>query len=181
MIDYLALALAQEDEEERETEKGRLCEEIKRAVIPAGKFLSGTVRLTGRAGNVSEKGPAEESDESRLPLASEDKAEKKPAKAAVRKSDSAAADVVRQLAEKEAYAVPGERRSRGAAGESAAAALLSGLRRAEAGAGLTHGQGRPISVVLPGAEESSPGWGPEELDRAVERDARRYDGGFSLY
>lgn len=40
---------------------------------------------------------------------------------------------------------------------------------------------RTVSVSLPETAAPEVSWGAEELDHAVERDARRYDGGFSLY
>lgn len=50
---------------------------------------------------------------------------------------------------------------------------------------LTEEPSRPehsaIEVLLPEKVQAEPGLTVEELDRAVERDARRYDGGFSLY
>ena len=64
---------------------------------------------------------------------------------------------------------------------SAGVRLLEGLRRAELAAGAIRHQGNPVTVTLP--EEGIPGKGLdlERIDRAVQRDARRYDGGFSLY
>jgi len=59
--------------------------------------------------------------------------------------------------------------------------LLAEVRRAQAGADFVRGQRRAFSVTLPEAPAPTPGWTAEELDRAVERDARRYDGGFPLY
>ena len=38
-----------------------------------------------------------------------------------------------------------------------------------------------FTVTLSEAPDPAPGLTAGELDRAVERDARRYDGGFSLY
>ena len=37
-----------------------------------------------------------------------------------------------------------------------------------------------VKVVLPESSQAQPGPSVEELDRAVERDARRYDGGLTL-
>ena len=64
---------------------------------------------------------------------------------------------------------------------SAGVRLLEGLRRAELAAGAIRHQGNPVTVTLP--EEGIPGGGLdlERIDRAVQRDARRYDGGFPLY
>ena len=64
---------------------------------------------------------------------------------------------------------------------SAGVRLLDGLRRAEFAAGAIRHQGNPVTVTLP--EEGFPGKGLdlECIDRAVQRDARRYDGGFPLY
>lgn len=64
---------------------------------------------------------------------------------------------------------------------SGAVRLLEELRRAELAAGAIRHQGNPVTVTLP--EEGIPrgGLDLERIDRAVQRDARRYDGGFSLY
>ncbi|MEA4953992.1 MAG: hypothetical protein VB096_00535 [Pseudoflavonifractor sp.] len=187
MINYLALALAQEDAEERETENS-LSEETNVRLVSRGQILSGVVRLAERDGTALEEGyTAEpvEAGESRTFQDSEEKTEKEAAKEAAktvaRERDAAVTGMVRQLAEKAFYDFPVERLSVREMGETGAAILLNGLRRAKVGVDFTQGQGRRISLTLPGTEESSSGWGPEELDRAVERDARRYDGGFALY
>lgn len=64
---------------------------------------------------------------------------------------------------------------------SAGVRLLDGLRRAGRAAGAIRYRGSPVTVALP--EEGFPGTGVdlECIDRAVQRDARRYDGGFFLY
>ncbi len=59
--------------------------------------------------------------------------------------------------------------------------LLAAVRRVQAGVDFARGQRRAFSVTLPEAPVPVSGWTAEELDRAVERDARRYDGGFPLY
>ncbi len=59
--------------------------------------------------------------------------------------------------------------------------LLTWVRKAQTGADFARGQRRTFSVTLPEAPLSASGFTAEELDRAVERDARRYDGGFPLY
>lgn len=183
MINYLALALAQEDAEERETENS-LPDETNVSLVSRGQILSGVVRLAERDGTALEEGyTAEpvEAGESRTFQDSEEKTEKEAAKTVARERDAAVTGMVRQLAEKAFYDFPVERLSVREMGETGAAILLNGLRRAKVGVDFTQGQGRRISLTLPGTEESSSGWGPEELDRAVERDARRYDGGFALY
>ena len=53
-----------------------------------------------------------------------------------------------------------------------------GVRVAEE---IARRSGRNLTVTLPENGGNLPGWDPEEFDRAVERDARRYDGEFSLY
>jgi hypothetical protein len=59
--------------------------------------------------------------------------------------------------------------------------LLTALRRADTGTEFVRGQRRNVTVTLPEAAPSSAQWSPEALDRVVERDARRYDGGRDLY
>jgi len=70
------------------------------------------------------------------------------------------------------YGESGERRG----GER----LYGALRRVNwgSGGGL---EGRSVSLSLPEAAVEAPRWSAEDVDRAVERDARRYDGGFALY
>ena len=184
MIDYLALALAQEDAEERETEKNRLPEETNVSLVSHGQIPPEIVRLAERAGTALEEGCTAESveaGESGALQNSGEKTEEEAAKAVAQERDTPVTGMVRQLAEKTFYGFPVECLLGRETGETGAATLLNGLRRAKAGADFTQGQGRQISLTLPRTEESSSGWGPEELDRAVERDARRYDGGFALY
>ena len=64
---------------------------------------------------------------------------------------------------------------------SAGVRLLEGLRRAELAAGAILHQGSPVTVTLPEENLPGTGWDLERIDRAVQRDARRYDGGFFLY
>ena len=62
------------------------------------------------------------------------------------------------------------------------AQLYAALRRSAGLSRLAAGGGGTIPAVLPAASapaETGQDW--EALDRAVQRDARRYDGGFSLY
>lgn len=59
--------------------------------------------------------------------------------------------------------------------------LLRELRRARTGTDFVRRERRNLSVTLPEAPAVAGGLSAEELDRTVERDARRYDGGFSLY
>lgn len=53
--------------------------------------------------------------------------------------------------------------------------LLSAVRRGESAAAFAQGTRRKLTVTLP-ETESAGGLTAEELDRAVERDARRYAG-----
>lgn len=60
--------------------------------------------------------------------------------------------------------------------------LLAAVRRAGEGASFVQSRQRAFRVTLPEAgEREAGGLTIEGMDRAVERDARRYDGGFSLY
>lgn len=65
--------------------------------------------------------------------------------------------------------------------ELPALSLLTSLRRSDDAADFARHQSRTFTVTLPEAPDPAPGLTAGELDRAVERDARRYDGGFSLY
>ena len=64
---------------------------------------------------------------------------------------------------------------------SGAVRLLDGLRRAELAAGAIRQQGRPLAVTLSGEPLQTGKTDLHAIDRAVQRDARRYDGGFPLY
>lgn len=60
--------------------------------------------------------------------------------------------------------------------------LLAAVRRAGEGASFVQSRQRAFRVTLPETgEREAGGLTIEGMDRAVERDARRYDGGFSLY
>lgn len=71
----------------------------------------------------------------------------------------------------------GERRGGDGAPESG---LYHALRRSEGRAAFARGGSRQLTVALPEVPALG-GLDAETLDRAVERDARRYDGGFGLY
>lgn len=60
-------------------------------------------------------------------------------------------------------------------------ALYEAMIRARRGARASVGTANTLTVTLPGevSSQQPPDW--TALDRAVQRDARRYDGGFSLY
>jgi len=75
-----------------------------------------------------------------------------------------------------------EGQGQGPEGRSDEIPLLAAVRRAERTASFVQRSGRNLTVTLPETVgENGGGLSVEELDRAVERDARRYDGGFSLY
>lgn len=60
--------------------------------------------------------------------------------------------------------------------------LAQALRRAQRTARAAAQERRALRVLLPeGNEAPRPMMDVQELDRAVQRDARRYDGGFPLY
>ena len=52
------------------------------------------------------------------------------------------------------------------------------LRESLAALPVSRGETRVVTVRTP--ERGGDGWSPEGLDRAFRRDARRFDGGFSL-
>ncbi len=72
-------------------------------------------------------------------------------------------------------------RGRLLSGERGSEQLLEQVRAAERESRFVSGERRTLSVTLPETAQAGGGWSAEELDRAVERDARRYDGGFALY
>lgn len=67
-------------------------------------------------------------------------------------------------------------------GQPAAAGLYWGLARLRAAAAYgTSAPGRTVVRVPAPASEGTPGLRPTELDRLFQRDARRYDGRFTLF
>ena len=67
-------------------------------------------------------------------------------------------------------------------GQPAAAGLYWGLARLRAAAAYgTSAPGRTVVRVPAPASEETPGLRPAELDRLFQRDARRYDGRFTLF
>ena len=76
----------------------------------------------------------------------------------------------------------GQGQGREIVGRAAEIPLMTALRRAERTTAFVQGSGRRLTVSLPesvGGECA--GLSVEELDRVVERDARRYDGGSVFY
>lgn len=70
----------------------------------------------------------------------------------------------------------------GTVADSGAQVLLAGMGRARRAAmTLFRRENGAGNLAAPGEGPATSGLQLEELDRAVERDARRYDGGFSLY
>lgn len=59
--------------------------------------------------------------------------------------------------------------------------LYRRLRAGEAAAGYRPRGGETVTVVERSGGPAGGGLSPEELDRVLERDARRYDGGFALF
>ena len=55
------------------------------------------------------------------------------------------------------------------------------LRAGEAAAGSRPRGGVTVRVLERSGGPAGGGLSPEELDRVLERDARRYDGGFALF
>ena len=66
-------------------------------------------------------------------------------------------------------------------GPSGAVRLLDELSRAGQAAGAVRQQAKPLTVTLTGERPQAGTLDLQALDRAVQRDARRYDGGFPLY
>lgn len=61
------------------------------------------------------------------------------------------------------------------------AVLAQRLRRTNRVSRLARGGGSTVTVTLPDRSSPAPALDLLALDRAVQRDARRYDGGFTLY
>lgn len=61
------------------------------------------------------------------------------------------------------------------------AVLAQRLRRTGRVSRLARGGGTAVTVTLPDRSSPAPALDLLALDRAVQRDARRYDGGFTLY
>ncbi|MDO4516153.1 MAG: hypothetical protein Q4C76_03335 [Bacillota bacterium] len=61
------------------------------------------------------------------------------------------------------------------------AVLDQRLRRTGRVSRLARGGGSAVTVTLPDRSSPAPALDLLDLDRAVQRDARRYDGGFTLY
>ena len=72
----------------------------------------------------------------------------------------------------------GDSRWRERRGEVAESLRVRGARVTEE---VARRAGRAIAVTLPENGGNTPDWDPAAFDRAVERDARRYDGEFPLY
>ena len=67
-------------------------------------------------------------------------------------------------------------------GRTAGSAVLAQrLRRTGRVSRLARGGGSTVTVTLPDRSSPAPALDLLALDRAVQRDARRYDGGFTLY
>ena len=69
----------------------------------------------------------------------------------------------------------------GREGRGDAGWLYRRLRAGEAAAGYRPRGGETVTVVERSGGPAGGGLSPEELDRVLERDARRYDGGFALF
>lgn len=168
MIDYLALLL---ERQAREEEKR-----------PPDWSVLGRERAVGQAGTAEEK----EAPPEAAPAGAEGAAR---AGAAAGMGGTADLEAQERLGEKLSFELP----LSGAVTESnggwmaavrpagGAERLYQQVRRSQARAGYS----RPVSGVTPlAAVEPRPearGVSPEGLDRVFQRDARRYDGGFTLF
>lgn len=187
MTDYLALALAQE-------ETGREEGETPELAVGVSPPASGKAPARGEA-DLEEKEGAPAAGEAvgsllaRTPFAGE-----RPRKAGDRAQPEeggggiAPAGMVspaerlwaRGAAKERPLDLPLASGGAPAIAEPSGAAWLRRLARTAEAAGYV--RDRRGVLALPAPEEASlPAMGAEELDRAVERDARRYGGGFELY
>lgn len=192
MTDYLALALAQEETGREEGETPELA--VGGLAVGVSRPASGKAPAR-READLEEKegapaaGAAVASLLARTPFAGE-----RPRKAGDRAQPEEGGDALSPAGR----GISSERLwARGAAKESpsdlplasggslspeepSGAAWLRRLARTAEAAGYV--RDRRGVLALPAPEEASlPAMGAEELDRAVERDARRYGGGFELY
>lgn len=160
MIDYLEELLEEEAAVDLE---GNLLTVVghRRGAPPTGEEEAGEEDDPDRLS----PGAAQAGQKARLPAVEEDTAE----------GESASLEAA-------AAAPAGERTWAAAqARETGAAGLVWQLRQASRAARLALPGQASVTVTLPGGESAPGRLDLLELDRAVQRDARRYDGGFPLY
>lgn len=190
MTDYLALALAQEETEREEGETPELAGVG--LAVGVSRPASGKAPSRGEADLEEEEGAAAAGEASlleRTPFAGE-----RPWPAGRRAlpeeggAGIAPAGMVdptgrlwaRGAAKESPRDLPLTSGGAPAIAEPSGAAWLRRLARTAEAAGYV--RDRRGGLALPTQEEAFlPAMGAEELDRAVERDARRYGGGFELY
>ena len=182
-MDYLAAALEQEEPEEKEL---RVELDLREPLLgPVGENADGKTSpsaVSGKTGEVGietdaplrERGRAADGLEKFLRRRSEVTGLARLAQSA-RNGDVAPLTGARTGAEAEWDAPLGRR------GRELPVSLAAALRKARTGADFVRRERRNLTVTLPEAPAVAGSFSAEELDRAVERDARRYDGGFSLY
>lgn len=184
MTDYLALALEQGDETEEETE----LDALERALRPVSLGIAAQSPTPQAREEMDEREPEEKELEKEevaglgLMGLSTPWRELERAQAAweERGSISPGEDLA-QVAPKQAGEAEEEvlRPSGGPAeGE---VSLLASLQRVQRGVESLRRRSGYFSARVPEAPDAVKSWSVEEMDRTVERDARRYDGGFSLY
>jgi len=183
VIDYLEKAMEQDREESDESET--LPEEIARS----RPYVSRRKDREEKAGD----GPLPEEESEALPEAVDLGQVRRAVAGVVERALAAeAAEIqasVLDRREEETPAVEGTERALPVPAEgtetrraeaAAPARLWQRLARSAQWVGAAQGRARHITVEVPESGGSG-GWDLYALDRSVERDARRYDGGFGLY
>lgn len=188
MTDYLARALEQGEEEERDAD-----------VFSDGPFrvVAGASPRAAVSEGAQKAGPAKETEEAahlrrikNMPAGGTSFPEEQTVGKIFQQAEVIKEGAGRARAPRATFGSAPTRRARKGADDSlpykrittaVELPLLSALRRAETGAEFVSRERRNLSVTLPEAPTVAGSLSAEELDRMVERDARRYDGGFSLY
>lgn len=192
MIDYLTLALERGGQIERAEEDRPLDVPGPDGPLFRAGSLPDPLKCMGEGEGRSSlsPGPALSADEGE---SREAPSSETPSQAGFSVGETGLADgLMTLLTDKELEASIGGRRplkralqaretERAAGGETAVTPLLSAVRRAQAGADFVRENRRSFALTLPETAGGSPGWTMEDLDRAVERDTRRYDGNSPLY
>jgi|GEM_PF-1426227 len=163
MIDYLAQVLEEEEQESLRIGGRRV------AVRPGEREKPGEEGLPEVGGT---DGVQETEEETILRL---------PAETEVESPAAPAASEEEMTIPEEGKTAWGDWLPRTDGGTDAAAALLGSLRRAGRSVRAIRGGTGVMTVTLPEPGGQTAGPDVEELDRAIQRDARRYDGGFELF
>ncbi|BDF68627.1 hypothetical protein CE91St43_25990 [Oscillospiraceae bacterium] len=192
MTDYLALALAQEETGQEEGETPELA--VGGLAVGVSRPASGKVPSRGEADLKEAEGAAAAGEAVASLLVRTPFAGERPWKgrggalpeeggggiASVGMVDPTGRLWARGAATESPLDLPLASGGAPAIAEPSGAAWLRRLARTAEAAGYVRDRRGGLALLAP-EEASLPAMGAEELDRAVERDARRYGGGFELY